>query len=223
MLQVDGAGGTTLIVPPVAVVGIATPAASADAGLPTASAAVVAAIPGRTVTVAVATTPLEIMVAFTPNKMQSTHPALFAHVSVLPAAVAAAPATKVTELTEDIGYVSRHCMPAGNAPPVGVAVRSTFTTPPGCVVADPSESVSCCAFTVRVLAAITRPLTNNPRNACPKVLVVLSMATLSAPTYRQMSWGDRLVLSTRAQYSSYCSRHKGNRSDLTDRPNSEAC
>jgi hypothetical protein len=129
--QVKGAGEVIVIEPFVPEVGILAEAASVAATLETVNAAVLAPIPVATFTATVATTPLWTLVEFKPKRTQSTQPALFAHIKDLPAAVAAGPARTVTELMEDIGYDTRHCMLVGSAPPAGVAVRFTLTVPPG--------------------------------------------------------------------------------------------
>ena len=96
-------GTTTVIVPPVAVVVRTLVPLLVEAVFTMPNVATVAAIPGATVTVAVATTPAWMDAAFIPNSMQSTHPALFAHTSVLPAAVAAGPAIQFTEAIDAKG------------------------------------------------------------------------------------------------------------------------
>jgi hypothetical protein len=72
-----------------------------------ANAAVVRVVVGLMVTAAVATTPFVKRLEFSPNKTQSTAEPLLLQVSVLPAAVAAADAVNVIELTPAPG-VSRH-------------------------------------------------------------------------------------------------------------------
>jgi hypothetical protein len=60
-----------------------------------------------------ATTPLPITFVFIPSSTQLYPAGARAQVTVLPAAVAAAPAAVVTELTFPPGYVIAHCSAAG--------------------------------------------------------------------------------------------------------------
>jgi hypothetical protein len=201
MLHVDGGGGAvTVIVPPVAVV-ISTPAAAfVEAGFTTLSPAVPGAIPGITVTAAVAITPADIVVEFTPNNTQSTHPALLAQLSVLPAAVAAGPAVMFTALIEAIGYVTLHCTPVGAAPPLGVIVRFTPTVAPGNALPDPKASATCCPHPGLLPAATANRHTIPLRNLYPIVPVSSRMASISTPPVVPERRKDYLVRSTNSQY-----------------------
>jgi hypothetical protein len=62
-----------------------------------------------------ATTPLPITFTFIPVSAQLYPAEAWAQVTVFPAAVAAAPAAVVTELTLPPGYVIAHCSAAGEA------------------------------------------------------------------------------------------------------------
>jgi hypothetical protein len=99
-----GGGGAMIEIRPPAAVAINTEAAlSVAAGFAIPSAALPDGMPATTLTVARASTPPAITLLLTPNTIQSTQPALFTQVSVLPAAVAAGPAANVTEEIEASG------------------------------------------------------------------------------------------------------------------------
>ena len=102
MLHNVGGAAATLTVPGVVVTGMGAEPASVAMALESSRLALAVAL-GDIVTAAVAMTPLGIVVAFTPNRMQSTQPSLFTQVRVLPAAVVAGLAARVTDVIVDSG------------------------------------------------------------------------------------------------------------------------
>jgi hypothetical protein len=86
-----------------------------------------------------ATTPLPITFVFIPSSTQMYPAGAWAQVTVLPAAVAAAPAAVVTELTSPPGYVIAHCTAASDEV---TAVKVRVTLPPAGALAEESVKES---------------------------------------------------------------------------------
>jgi hypothetical protein len=125
-------GGITFTVPPVALTGTALPSgAAARAPLTPISIAAEPEIVADTV----ATTPSAIAVAFMPLAMQLYPPDPAAHVNVLPAAVAAAPAA-TERLETPAGYAKVHWTADAVVPLGDESERSNETAPPATTLLD---------------------------------------------------------------------------------------
>jgi hypothetical protein len=99
-------------------------------------------MPRANVTVTLAMMPFRITLALIPARMHPYEPLTTdAHVSVLPAASALAPATAATEEISADAYASVHCSPAGSLPDVEVNAIFRTAVSPELIVADESASV----------------------------------------------------------------------------------
>jgi hypothetical protein len=96
LLKVGGAGCTIVIAPPVPDEGIMSPFASLATTPAIWTVARESSAPGEMLKVAVAATPLVRTLVFIPNRMHIVLPLLLEQVTLLPAAVALAPATTFT-------------------------------------------------------------------------------------------------------------------------------
>ena len=134
----------TLITPPAPETAMMLPDGVTPVTLVIGSGSDDAVIPARSVTVTTATTPLDITFEFSPVARQVTDPLAEAQFSVLPAAVAAAPAVVLTDVISLVGYVSVHCKPAGELPLPRASDRFNETVPPG--TADPDDRLRLCPY-----------------------------------------------------------------------------
>jgi hypothetical protein len=116
-----------VIVPPVPVNDIPPPLASDAKVLLTPIDVLLT--PEAIVTFTVAATPLAIVFAFMPVARQVYVPEPETQVSVLPAAVAAAPAVAEIDVTAEGEYVNAHCTPAGWLPAGAANVKLSVTAP----------------------------------------------------------------------------------------------
>jgi hypothetical protein len=133
-----GAQFVTVIAPEVAEAVSGDPFAKAASGLVTVMGTVAPLVAGASATVTVASTPLLIAESVVPTATQVTEPVDGLQVSVLPAALTAAPGATATELTSPGANANVHCDPAGPVPLV-LNERLSDTEPPS--TAEPDERV----------------------------------------------------------------------------------
>jgi hypothetical protein len=131
-------GPDTEIVPPVPTMDSPVPVGSTPKTLPTE----IAAVDTTLVKVMEATTPLEMIVEFIPVARHVYDPTLLIQESDFPAAVAADPATALTDPTAAVGKPMVHSSPAGSWPAGEETERLSVMVPPGAVAAELSVRLS---------------------------------------------------------------------------------
>jgi hypothetical protein len=89
-----------------------------------------------------ARSPLETTVVFRPKTRQVIDPLPFEHETDLPAAVAAAPADALTEVTLAAGKFTVHWKPVGCAPLFDTNETGTITVAPGVPADEPTLNVT---------------------------------------------------------------------------------
>jgi hypothetical protein len=128
---------TSVMVPPVAIVGIDWPAAF-EVETPESERGIEAAADDATCKLTEAKAPLETTPAFIPKTRHVIDPAAFTHESDLPAADAAAPTDALIEVTLAAGKLSVQLKADGCAPLLDVNETGTETVAPGALVAEPT-------------------------------------------------------------------------------------
>jgi hypothetical protein len=142
--------------------------------------------PEERVRFTVATVPSGICVALYPTSMQETAPVPLLQTSVLPAAVAAGDAVRLTAVKSAVEYPSVHCSPDALVVPLA-RTRFKLTVPPELPVADESDR-EVWALAVAASAAHTNAASNSVRKS--SVIFVLDTSA-SLPLDRSNSRTNR--------------------------------
>jgi len=140
------------------------------------------------VTVITAAIPFCIGDSFIPDSRHVSDPALEKQLMVLPAAVALAPGTALTEETLPAEYVSVHWSAAGSLPAGEFNDKFSATVPPGAAVPDERASVSCPNATPGTIAR--KAARNNPQ---PAGFGSLFSRTLLCKWSTSRSWAPRAL------------------------------